>query len=134
MFVRGYRFNITGNTKNFLKQHNSFNFHNRPASYVVKLSPLGVPSELNDKIKIGSCSNLYNRIQTYNNMYRKVDVIHARGFPHDSNTKYHTLFADRLAKINNNSYHHDIRNETTIIKSVKDLVDGKYKILDKDNI
>ena len=125
MFVRGYRFNINGNTKNFLKQHNSFNFHNRPASYVVKL---------NDKIKIGSCSNLYNRIQTYNNMYSKVDVIHARGFPYDSNTKYHTLFADRLAKINNNSYHHDIRNETTIIKSVKDLVDGKHKILDKDNI
>lgn len=121
MFVRGFKFNIVGNTKNFLKQNKSSNFQNRPASYVVKL---------NDKIKIGSCGNLYNRIETYNNMYKNVEIIHARGFPNDCNTKYHNLFTDRLAKINNNSYHHDIKNETTIIKSVKDLVEGKHKILD----
>lgn len=124
MFVRGYKFNINGCPKTFLKQHNSYNFHNRPASYVVKL---------NDHIKIGSCNNLYNRMQTYNNMYRSVDVLHARGFPPDSQFKYHSLFADRLARINNNSYHHDIRNQETIMKSVKDLTNKKFSILDLDH-
>ena len=123
MNVIGYRIITTNSAKSFLKQHNSYNFHNRPASYVVKL---------NDKIKIGSCNNLYNRLQTYNNMFKNVELLHARGFPADSELKHNKLFADRLARITK-SYHHDAVKEETILKSVKDLVSGKYKILDLDH-
>ena len=123
MNVIGYRIITTNSAKSFLKQHNSYNFHNRPASYVVKL---------NDKIKIGSCNNLYNRLQTYNNMFKNVELLDARGFPPDSQFKHNKLFADRLARITK-SYHHDAANEETILKSVKDLVSGKHKILDLDH-
>ena len=123
MNVIGYRIITTNSAKSFLKQHNSYNFHNRPASYIVKL---------NDKIKIGSCNNLYNRLQTYNNMFKNVEVLHARGFPMDSQFKHNKLFTDRLARITK-SYHHDAVNEETILKSVKDLVSGKHKILDLDH-
>ena len=123
MNVTGYKILTTNCTKTFLKQHNSFTFHNRPASYVVKL---------NDRIKIGHCNNFYNRMQTYNNMFKKVEVLHARGFPADTSKKYNVLFAERLARINNQSFHHDAVKEETILKSVKDLVSGKYKILDLD--
>lgn len=122
MNVTGYKINVINSTKTFLKQHNSYNFNNRPASYVVKL---------NDKIKIGSCNNLYNRLQTYNNMFKNVEVLHARGFPADSQFKHNKLFADRLARITK-SYHHEVVKEETILKSVKDLVSGKHKILDLD--
>jgi len=122
MFVSGYKFNMINCTKTFLKQHNSYNFHNRPACYVVKL---------NDKIKIGSCKNLYNRIQTYNNMFKNVEVLHARGFPADSVYDHNILFSNRLAKITK-SYHHNVNNEETILKSVKDLTNKKFSILDLD--
>lgn len=123
MNVTGYKILIANCAKTFLKQHNSYNFHNRPASYVVKL---------NDRIKIGSCSNFYNRLQTYNNMFKSVEVLHARGFPADSQFKHNKIFAERLARINNNSFHHDAVKEETILKSVKDLVSGKHKIMDLD--
>ena len=122
MNVTGYKILTANCTKTFLKQHNSFTFHNRPASYVVKL---------NDRIKIGSCNNFYNRMQTYNNMFKKVEVLHARGFPADSQFKHNTIFTDRLARITK-SYHHDAVKEENILKSVKDLVSGKHKIMDLD--
>ena len=42
MTVIGYKYNMINCTKTFLKNHNSFNFTNRPSSYIVIL---------NDKIK-----------------------------------------------------------------------------------
>lgn len=123
MNVAGYKINVINCAKTFLKQHNSFNFHGRPATYVVKL---------NDRIKIGHCNNFYNRLATYRSMYENVEVLHARGFPADTSKKYNILFAERLARINNNSFHHDAVKEETILKSVKDLVSGKHKIMDLD--
>ena len=123
MNVTGYKIIIAYCAKTFLKQHNSYNFHNRPVSYVIKL---------NDRIKIGSCSNFYNRLQTYNNMFKSVEVLHARGFPADSKINHNKIFTERLARINNNSFHHDTVKEETILKSVKDLVSGKHKIMDLD--
>lgn len=122
MFVTGYKFNIINCTKSFLKQNNSYNFHNRPTSYVIKL---------NDKIKIGSCNNFYNRLKTYNNMFKNVEILHARGFPADSEYQHNKLFTDRLARITK-SYHHEAVKEETILKSVKDLTNKKFSILDLD--
>tara|TARA_R110001632_G_scaffold147606_3_gene264685 strand:- start:935 stop:1135 length:201 start_codon:yes stop_codon:yes gene_type:complete len=65
-------------------------------------------------------------------MYENVVVLHARGFPADTNKKYNVIFAERLARINNQSFHHDAVKEETILKSVKDLVSGKHKIMDLD--
>ena len=124
MNVVGYKIITANSAKTFLKQHNSYNFHNRPATYVVRL---------NDRIKIGHCNNFYNRLSTYRGMYKNVEVLHARGFPADTNKKYNVLFAERLARINNNYFHHDAVKEETILKSVKDLVSGKHKILDLDH-
>lgn len=123
MNVAGYKINVINCAKTFLKQHNSYNFHNRPATYIVKL---------NDRIKIGHCNNFYNRLQTYNSMFKNVEVLHARGFPSDTTKKYNVLFAERLARINNHSFHHDATKEITILKTVKDLVSGKHKIMDLD--
>lgn len=123
MNVAGYKINVINCAKTFLRSHNSYNFHDRPASYVVKL---------NDSIKIGHCNNFYNRLKTYRGMYKNVEVLHARGFPADTNNKYHVIFAERLARINNNSFHHDAVKEETILRTVKDLVSGKHKIMDLD--
>ena len=126
MFVRGYALNITNSAKKFLKNNKQTDFQNKPFSYVVKL---------NDKIKIGSCNNLYNRISTYDTMYKNVELLNVRGFPiHPTNeVKYNKIFATRLAKINGNQFHHDAVNKDTLLKSVKDLTNNKFKILDMDH-
>ena len=71
---------------------------------------------------------------TYNAMYRDVELLNVRGFPTDlsGQVKYNKIFASRVARINGNQYHHDIANEATILKSIKDLTDGKHNILDMD--
>ena len=64
-------------------------------------------------------------------MFKNVEVLHARGFPADSQFKHNTIFTDRLARITK-SYHHNIKNEETLLKSVKDLTNNKFSILDLD--
>ena len=125
MLLKGYAYNVTNCAKTFLTAHKPNQFVNKPFSYVVRL---------NDKIKIGSCNNLYNRIGTYKSMYKDVEILNVRGFPvHPTNEiKYHGVFAKQVARINNNSYHHDARNEVTILKSIKDLTSDKFKILNLD--
>jgi hypothetical protein len=66
-------------------------------------------------------------------MFKNVEVLHARGFPADSQYKHNAIFTERLARINNHSFHHDSVKQETILKSVKDLVSGKHKILDLDH-
>jgi hypothetical protein len=124
MLLRGYALNIAGCSKTFLNKYKKTCYEGKPISYVVKL---------NDKIKIGSCVNLYNRIGTYNTMYKNVELLSARQFPADpaGQVKYHTIHAKALSKINN-GYYHDAVNEITIMKSVKDLADNKFKILQQD--
>ena len=126
MFVRGYALNVSNSAKIFLKNNKQKEFQNKPFSYIVKL---------NDKIKIGSCNNLYNRISTYDNMYKNVELLNVRGFPTDPTNefKYNKIFSNRLAKINGDSFHHDAINEVSILKSVKDLTNNKFKILDMDH-
>lgn len=126
MFVRGYALNITNSAKKFLNNNKQKDFQNKPFSYIVKL---------NDKIKIGSCNNLYNRISTYDTMYKNVELLNVRGFPiHPTNeVKYNKIFSNRVAKINGNRFHHDVVNEDSILKSVKDLTNNKFKILDMDH-
>ena len=124
MLLRGYSLNIAGCSKTFLNKYKKTCYENKPISYVVKI---------NDKIKIGSCNNLYNRIGTYNSMYKNVELLSARQFPTDpaGQIKYHTIHAKALSKINN-GYYHDAVNEITILKSVKDLADNKFSILQQD--
>lgn len=126
MFVRGYNLNsISPCAKSFLNNNKPKHFTNKPFAYVVRL---------NDKIKIGSCNNLYNRLSTYNTIYRNVAILNVRGFPTDASgqMKYNQIFANRLAKINGNSYYHCVVNEETILKSIKDLTSGKFNILNID--
>jgi len=124
MLLRGYALNIAGCSKTFLNKYKKTCYVDKPISYVVKL---------NDKIKIGSCVNLYNRIGTYNSMYKNVELLSARQFPADpaGQVKYHAIHSKVLSKINN-GYYHDAVNEITIMKSVKDLADNKFSILHQD--
>ena len=123
MNVRGYVINTGNCVRTFLKQNKPINFNNKPTSYVVRL---------NDKIKLGDCNNIYNRLLTYNTMYRKVEILHARGFPADTSGNYHKVFTNRLTRINGDRFIHDIKDEASILKSVKDLTNGKFKIMDLD--
>jgi hypothetical protein len=125
MLLRGYVANIGNCAKTFLQKNKPKQYDNKSFAYIVKL---------NDKIKIGSTNQLYHKINTYNNMYNKVDVLSVTGFPSDplNQIKYNTIYAHRLAKINGNSYYHDVAAETTILKSVKDLRENKFKILSLD--
>ena len=124
MLIRGYGLNIASCSKTFLTKYKKTCYENKPISYVVKLD---------DKIKIGSCINLYNRIGTYNSMYKNVELLSARQFPADPSglIKYHAIHANALSKINK-GYYHDAVNEITIMKSVKDLADNKFSILHQD--
>lgn len=124
MLLRGYGLSLVNCSKTFLSKYKQHEYENKHISYVVKL---------NDKIKIGSCNNLYNRIGTYNSMYKNVKLLSARQFPSDptGQIKYHTIHSNVLAKINK-GHHHDSANEITIMKSVKDLSDNKFSILQHD--
>ena len=124
MLLRGYALNVSSSSKTFLKKYTKTCYENKPISYVVKL---------NDIIKIGSCVNLYNRIDTYNSMYKNVSLLSATQFPADptGEIKYHSIHANALAKINK-GYHHSAIDEITIMKSVKDLSQNKFKILHQD--
>jgi hypothetical protein len=125
MLLRGYVANIGNCAKTFLQKNKPKQYDNKSFAYIVRL---------NDKIKIGSTNQLYHKINTYNNMYKTVDVLSVTGFPSDplNQVKYNNIYARRLAKINGNKYFHDVRDETTILKSVKDLRDNKYKLLNLD--
>ena len=125
MLLKGYAYNITNCAKTFLRSNKPNQFDNKSFAYIVRL---------NDKIKIGSTNQLYNKINTYNNLYKKVDVLSVTGFPSDplNQIKYNNIYARRLAKINGNSYYHDAAAEITILKSVKDLRENKFKILSLD--
>tara|TARA_R100000951_G_scaffold63902_1_gene53689 strand:- start:1344 stop:1730 length:387 start_codon:yes stop_codon:yes gene_type:complete len=126
MLLRGYVANIGNCAKSFLQKNKAKQYDNKSFAYIVKLN--------DDKIKIGSTNQLYHKINTYNNMYKKVDVLSVTGFPSDptNQIKYNNIYARRLVKINNNSYYHNAADETTILKSVKDLREGKFKILALD--
>lgn len=126
MLLRGYVANIGNCAKLFLQKNKPKQYDNKSFAYIVKLN--------NDKIKIGSTNQLYHKINTYNNMYKTVDVLSVTGFPSDplNQVKYNNIYARRLAKINGNKYFHDVRDETTILKSVKDLRENKYKLLNLD--
>ena len=65
-------------------------------------------------------------------MYENVEYCTPEVFPliQIKNTTLYLL--RRLARINNQSFHHDAVKEETILKSVKDLVSGKHKIMDLD--
>ena len=123
MNVRGYVLNTGNCVRTFLKNNKPINFNNKPSSYVVRL---------NDRIKLGDCNNIYNRLSTYQTMYKNVEILHVRGFPVDTSGNYHKVFTNRLTRINGNRFIHDIKEEATIIKSIKDLTNGKFKILDMD--
>lgn len=124
MLLKGYSLSLVNCSKTFLKKYNKTCYENKPISYVVKL---------NDIIKIGSCNNLYYRIGTYNSMYKNVSLLSATQFPADptGEIKYHSIHANALAKINK-GYHHSAIDEITIMKSVKDLSQNKFKILNQD--
>jgi len=125
MLLRGYVANIGNCAKTFLQKNKPKQYDNKSFAYIVKL---------NDKIKIGSTNQLYHKINTYNNMYNDIRVLSVTGFPSDplNQVKYNNIYARRLAKINGNKYFHDVRDETTILKSVKDLRENKYKLLNLD--
>jgi hypothetical protein len=126
MLLRGYVANIGNCAKTFIRTNKPKQYDNKSFAYIVKLN--------DDKIKIGSTNQLYHKINTYNNMYKKVDVLSVTGFPSDplNQVKYNNIYAHRLAKINGNSYYHDAAAEITILKSVKDLRENKFKILSLD--
>jgi len=125
MLLRGYVANIGNCAKTFIRTNKPKQYDNKSFAYIVKL---------NDKIKIGSTNQLYHKINTYNNMYNDIRVLSVTGFPSDplNQVKYNNIYARRLAKINGNKYFHDVRDETTILKSVKDLRENKYKLLNLD--
>ena len=125
MLLRGYVANIGNCAKTFLQKNKPNQFDNKSFAYIVRL---------NDKIKIGSTNQLYHKINTYNSIYNDVRVLSVTGFPSDplNQVKYNNIYARRLAKINGIKYFHDVRDETTILKSVKDLRENKYKLLNLD--
>jgi len=125
MLLRGYVANIGNCAKTFLQKNKPNQFDNKSFAYIVRL---------NDKIKIGSTNQLYHKINTYNSIYNDVRVLSVTGFPRDplNQIKYNNIYARRLVKINGNKSYHDVRDETTILKSVKGLRENKYKLLNLD--
>ena len=125
MLLRGYVANIGNCAKTFLQKNKPNQFDNKSFAYIVRL---------NDKIKIGSTNQLYHKINTYNSIYNDVRVLSVTGFPSDplNQVKYNNIYARRLAKINGNKHFHDVRDEATILKSVKGLRENKYKLLNLD--
>tara|TARA_Y100000389_G_scaffold169936_1_gene176611 strand:- start:4301 stop:4672 length:372 start_codon:yes stop_codon:yes gene_type:complete len=86
----------------------------------------------NDRIKMGYSNQLYDRFKTHYSVYGCAEILRLKEFHTTSMENKNKEFIEKLAKYNNNSYIHDEKTETTIIKTFDNLEQGKFKILDLD--
>ena len=86
----------------------------------------------NDRIKMGYRNQLYDRFKTHYSVYGCAQILRLKEFSTTSGDEQNKHFTEKLAKYNNNSYIHDQKLETTIVKTFDDLEQGKFKILDMD--
>ena len=128
MFISGFKSGILTNCVNtFIKNNSRASYINKSFVYVVKLD---------DKtMKIGSTNFLYNRFKNYSDIYPNSKILSIRQFNYSSH-EFNEVFKDKLIKYNRdyvcNKGYCDTKYESNILKTKKDLIDGKYHIMDMD--
>lgn len=86
----------------------------------------------NNKIKMGYSNQLYDRFKTHYSDYGCAEILRLKEFHTTSIEQKNKHFIEKLAKYSNNSYIHDEKMESTIVKTFDNLLQGKFKILDMD--
>ena len=103
-----------------LNKNNKSCYDGRCFTYVVKY---------NNSIRFGASNQLYNRFQSYNNIYGDAEILKLTEHKNDILNPYNKKLVDFMMKFTNNNNVLDIKNEPTITKMYDDIKTGKFSIL-----
>jgi hypothetical protein len=106
-----------------LNKNNKSCYDGRAFTYLIKY---------NNSIRYGASNQLYNRFQSYNNIYGDAEILALTEHKNDMLNSYNKNFFNFMMKFNNNQNILPIHYEPTIKKMYDDIKTGKYKILYHD--
>ena len=103
-----------------LNKNNKSCYDNRSFTYVIKY---------NNFIRFGASNQLYNRFQSYNNIYGDAEILALTEHKNDFKNKYNKDMFNFMMKFLNNNNVLPLKEEQTITKMYDDIKTGKFKIL-----
>lgn len=103
-----------------LNKNNKSCYDNRSFTYVIKY---------NNSIRYGASNQLYNRFQSYNNIYGDAEILALTEHKNDFKNKYNTDMFKFMLKFLNNNNVLPLKEEQTITKMYDNIKTGKFKIL-----
>ena len=106
-----------------LNRNNKSCYDGRTFTYVIKY---------NDNVRFGASNQLYNRFQSYYNIYGDAQILKLTEHKNDLLNTYNTNMFQFMLKYTNNNNIINAREEETIVKMYDDIKTGKFSILYKD--
>ena len=103
-----------------LNKNNKSCYDNRSFTYVIKY---------NNFIRFGASNQLYNRFNSYNNIYGDCQILKITEHKNDFKNKYNKDMFNFMMKFTNNDNVLPLKEEQTITKMYDDIKTGKFKIL-----
>ena len=103
-----------------LNKNNKSCYDNRSFTYVIKY---------NNSIRYGASNQLYNRFNSYNNIYGDCQILKITEHKNDFKNKYNKDMFNFMMKFLNNNNVLPLKEEQTITKMYDDIKTGKFKIL-----
>jgi len=103
-----------------LNKNNKSCYDNRSFTYVIKY---------NNSIRFGASNQLYNRFNSYNNIYGDCQILKITEHKNDFKNKYNKDMFNFMMKFLNNNNVLPLKEEQTITKMYDDIKTGKFKIL-----
>ena len=103
-----------------LNKNNKSCYDNRSFTYVIKY---------NNSIRFGASNQLYNRFNSYNNIYGDCQILKITEHKNDFKNKYNKDMFNFMMKFTNNDNVLPLKEEQTITKMYDDIKTGKFKIL-----
>jgi hypothetical protein len=103
-----------------LNKNNKSCYDNRSFTYVIKY---------NNFIRFGASNQLYNRFNSYNNIYGDCQILKITEHKNDFKNKYNKDMFNFMMKFLNNNNVLPLKEEQTITKMYDDIKTGKFKIL-----
>lgn len=103
-----------------LNKNNKSCYDGRSFTYVIKY---------NNNIRFGASNQLYNRFNSYNNIYGDCEILKITEHKNNLQNQYNKDMFNFMTRFTNNQNVLPVKEEQTITKMYDDIKTGKYKIL-----
>lgn len=103
-----------------LNKNNKSCYDGRSFTYVIKY---------NNSIRFGASNQLYNRFNSYQNIYGDAEILALTEHKNNFQNKYNKDFFNFMTRFTNNNNVLPLNEEATITKMYSDIKNNKYKIL-----